>query len=76
MSLPKITNYTKEEKEALFLTLVNDSEVKPILFKLIRANQKEMFKLPEFKDYVKKTIAECIEDRITCMSLIGITRRV
>ena len=76
MSLPKITNYTKEEKEALFLTLVNDSEVKPILFKLIRANQKEMFKLPEFKDYVKKTIDEYIEDRITSISLSGITRGV
>jgi len=76
MSLPDITNYTKEEKEALFLMLVKDSEVRPILFELIKANQKEMFKLPEFKDYVKKTIDECIEDRITSISLSGITRGV
>ena len=76
MSLPDITNCSKEEKEALFLVLAKDPEVRPILFELIRANQKEMFKLPEFKDFVKKTIDEGVKDRINKMSLSGITRRV
>ncbi len=76
MSLPDITNYTKEEKETLFLLLAKDPDVRPILFELIRANSIEMFNLPEFKDLVKKICGEYIEDLITRKSLAGVTRRV
>jgi hypothetical protein len=76
MSLPDITNYTKEEKETLFLLLAKDPDVRPTLFELIRANSIEMFNLPEFKDRVKKICGEYIEDLITRKSLAGVTRRV
>jgi hypothetical protein len=76
MSLPDITNYAKEEKEALFLMLAKDPEVQSVLFELIRTNSIEMFNLPEFKDRVKKICGEYIEDMITRKSLAGVTRRV
>ena len=76
MNLPDIANYTKEEKETLFLLLAKDPDVRPTLFELIRANSIEMFNLPEFKDRVKKICGEYIEDLITRKSLAGVTRRV
>ena len=76
MTIPDITNYTKEEKETLFLLLAKDPDVRPALFELIRANSIEMFNLPEFKDRVKKICGEYIEDLITRKSLAGVTRRV
>jgi hypothetical protein len=76
MNLPDITNYTKDEKEALFAMLAKDPEVQPVFFELIRANSIEMLKLSEFKESIKKICGEYIEDLITRKSLSGVTRRV
>jgi len=65
MSLPDITNYTKEEKEELFFILCQDPDIKPFLIELLKAHNLELFKNPDVKSVLRELVRELVDERIS-----------